>query len=241
MNEGEETPLAGVEDVAAERDAVVERVTEHAGGMASELARIDGGDYGSRSFSTDRGKWTLKYEAGTVQYLRFEGTSGGETYVVSEHRSPDPGALARAMADYGAFAEAFDEYVRSLDGLLADVPGEFPEVRSAAAVAAERDRIADRMREATDAMAGELHRFEGEQYGTFAARVGGTRWELKRERERTSYLRVGGEDGVYLLSQYGPASAADMRALVEDFAPFVEAFNDHVESLEADLSRVTFD
>jgi hypothetical protein len=41
-------------------------------------------------------------------------------------------------------------------------------------------------------MAGELHRYEMDEYGTFAARVDGTRWELKREGSRTSYLRVGG-------------------------------------------------
>ena len=241
MTEGVETPVPGVEDVAAERDEVVDRVADHAGEMARELAVLDGGDYGQRSFTTDRGKWTLKYDAGAIQYLRYEGRSGGETYVVSTHRPPDPEALARAMADYDAFVAAFDEYVESLDGLFADVPDEFPAVSSASSVAAERDRIAGRMREAADAMAGELHRYENEPYGTFAVRVGGTRWELKRDRDRASYLRVGGEDGVYLLSQYGPASAPDVRALAEDFGAFVGAFNDRVDSLEAELSRITFE
>lgn len=241
MSEGTETPVSGVEDVAAERDEVLARVTDHAGGMARELALLDGGDYGQRSFSTDRGTWTLKYEAGAVQYLRFEGTSGGETYVVSTHRPPDPEELARAMADYGAFVDAFNDYVESLAGLFDDVDDEFPAVASAEAVVAERDRIADRMREAADAMAGELHRFGGDAYGTYAARVGGTRWELKWERDRASYLRVGGEGGVYLLSQYGPAAAPDVRAHAADFGGFVDAFNDHVDALDADLSRVSLD
>ncbi|WP_254537091.1 hypothetical protein [Halomarina litorea] len=241
MTEGTETPVSGAEDAAAERDEVVARMTEHAGEMARELALLDGGDYGQRSFSTDRGKWTLKYEAGAVQYLRFEGKSGGETYVVSTHRPPDPEALARARADYDAFVEAFNDYVESLDGLFDDAADEFPEVASAESVVAERDRIAGRMREAADAMAGELHRFGGDEYGTYATRVGGTRWELKWERDRASYLRVGGEGGVYLLSQYGPASAPDVRALADDFAGFVDAFNAHVDALDADLSRVTLD
>lgn len=239
MTEATETPVSGVEDVAAERDEVVSRVRDHAGEMARDLARLQGGDYGRKSFSTDAGEWTLKHEAGALAHLRFESTGGREVYVVSAHRPPEPDDLAAAMDDYGAFAAAFDEYVASLDGTLADVPAAFPDVRSAEAVVEERDRIAEAMRETADAMAGELHRYEGSEYGEFSVRVEGRRWKLKRERERVSYLRAGGRDGVYLLSQYGPASAPDVRALADEFRAFVRAFNDRVAELEADLSRVS--
>jgi len=88
-------------------------------------------------------------------------------------------------------------------------------------------------------MAGELHRYDGSDYGTFAARVDGKRWELKREESRASYLRVGGEGGVYLLSQYAPPSAADVRQYADAFGGFVDAFNEHVRELNEGLSEVS--
>ncbi|MDL5362604.1 hypothetical protein [Halalkalicoccus sp. NIPERK01] len=229
----------GIEGVAARRDELVEGVREHAGRIAYRLARLQGGEYGQRTFPTARGEWTVKYEAGDLQYLRYDPDSGPETYVVSTKRPPDPEALAEALSDYGAFVAAFNDHVRSLDGVLDDVEVEFPEIEPTDGVVAQRDRVLGRVREACDWIAGELHRYEGGEYGTFAARVSGTRWELKRERDRASYLRVGGSGGIYLLSQYGPPSAADIREHVPDFRGFVEAYNDHVEEVESDLRRVS--
>jgi len=108
-----------------------------------------------------------------------------------------------------------------------------------AAVAAERDRIVGRIRDCADEMAGQLHRVEGGEYGTWTTTVDGTRWELKRDGDRAAYLRVGGEDGIYLLSQYAPPSAVDVRALAPDVADFVASFNDHVEGLASDLGGVS--
>lgn len=224
--------------VAAERDAVVAAVRDHAGQLAYALAKIEGGDYGDRTFETADGEWTMKYEGGDLSYLRFVPRSGTEIYVVSTKQPPEPTALATAMADYESFVAAFDEYVRSLDGLLDDVSTDFPAVASAEDVIAERDRIAERIRDACNRMAGELHRYEGSEYGTFTARVDGTRWELKRDGARTTYLRVGGSGGTYLLSQYGPPSATDVREFAPDFGGFVDAYNDHVATLEIDLERV---
>ncbi|WP_049922658.1 hypothetical protein [Halopiger djelfimassiliensis] len=226
--------------VARNRDAVVSRVRTQAGEIARELAVLTGGDYGRETFDTDSGSWTLAYEAGDVQYLRYEPRSGSETYVVSSKQPPEPAALDDAMDDYEAFVAAYNEHVASFEGLFTDVPDEFPEVASTAALAAERDRIVERIREVADAMASELHRYDGE-YGTYATTVTGTRWELKWDGDVASYLRVGGSDGTYLLSQYGPPSAPDVRRLVGDVGAFVEAFNEHVESVEADLSTVSFD
>ncbi|QRV16338.1 hypothetical protein JMJ58_05455 [Haloterrigena salifodinae] len=238
MTEGLETDVEGMEDVAQRRDELAARVRTHAGEIARELAVFQGGDYGQQTFQTDAGTWTIKYEAGDVQYLRFEPKSGEETYVVSSKQPPEPEALETAMGDYGAFVAAYNEYVRSFEGLLADVPEEFPEIESTAELVAERDRILERIRDVGNAMASELHRYEGE-YGTYATTANGSRWELKFDGDTASYLRVGGSDGVYLISQYGPPSATEVRRLADDVAAFVESFNEHVEDLEADLSTVS--
>ena len=238
MIDGLDDDVADAEAVRERRDEVVAQVTDHAARVARELSVLRGGDYGQASFETDRGTWTLKYEAGTVQYLRFE-SGGAETYVVSTKQAPEPRALAEAMADYGAFVAAFDEYVRSLDGVLDDVTLDLPEVASTDAVVAERDRIVGRIREVATRMAGELHRAEGTNYGTFRARVDGARWELKWEDGRPSYLRVGGEGGVYLLSQYQPPAPRDLRDRAEDVRGFVEAFNEHVREISAELETVS--
>jgi len=224
--------------VAAERDAVVAAVRDHAGQLAYALARLQGGDYGDRTFATADGEWTVKYEGGDLEYLRFSPRAGEETYVVSTQQPPEPAALATAMADYPAFVAAFDEHVRSLDGVLDGVSTDFPEPASTESVVTERDRIVARIREVCDRMAGELHRYEVDEYGTFTARVDGTRWELKREGSAASYLRVGGSGGTYLLSQYGPPSAPDVREFAPDFGGFVDAYNDHVAALELDLERI---
>lgn len=239
MTELTDEEVASTEDAAAERDELVARVTDHAGTIARQLALLQGGDYGQRTFDTDDGEWTLKYEAGAIQYLRFDGGPGGETYVVSTKQPPEPEALAAAMADYDAFVESYNEYVASLDGVLDDVDADFPEVASTESVVAQRDRVLNRIRDAADRMALECSRYEGDEYGTFSARVSGTRWELKWDQDGASYLRVGGEGGVYLLSQYEAPSARDVRRLADDFEGFVEAYNDHVEDLDADLSNVS--
>ncbi|WP_433624702.1 hypothetical protein [Halomicrococcus sp. NG-SE-24] len=238
MTEPFELDVDSTETVAERRDEVVARVRDHAGQIARELARLQGGDYGQRTFGTDDGEWTVKYEAGDLQYLRFDG-GRGETYVVSTKRQPEPEALAAALADYDAFVASYNRYVASLDGVLDDVSADFPAVESTDAVVSERDRILERVREATDRMAHELSRYEGGDYGTFSTRVSGTRWELKWDGDGASYLRVGGEGGVYLLSQYEPPSTRDVRELAGEFAAFVEAFNAHVDGLESDLSHVS--
>jgi hypothetical protein len=239
MSEGIEFDVESAGDAAERRDEVVARVTEHAGRIARELALLQGGDYGRRAFTTDAGEWTLKYEAGAIDYLRFDPRSGEEVYVVSTKRPPDPEALARAVADYGAFVEAYNAYVASLSGVLDDVAVDFPAPVSTESVAAERDRVLDAVREVCDEMAAGLHRYEGTEYGTFAARVAGSRWELKRDGDVASYLRVGGEGGLYLLSQYGPPSAPDVRELVGDFPAFVEAYNDEIREVEGGLSALS--
>jgi len=238
MTAGLDADVVGTDAATERRDEVVAEVTDHAGRVARELARLQGGDYGQREFETDRGTWTLKYEAGDVQYLRFEGR-GVDTYVVSTQQPPDPDALADAMTDYDAFVESFNEYVRSLDGVLDDVSGELPEVASVDSVVEQREQVLSRMREACDQMAQQLRRAEGGDYGTFSARVRNSRWELKWEEGRTSYLRVGGEGGVYIISQYQPPSAYDLRAHADDFPGFVEAFNKHVAELSETLETVS--
>ncbi|RQG98572.1 hypothetical protein [Natrarchaeobius oligotrophus] len=240
MTDELEDPVDGLGEIAQQRDEVARRVRTHAGEIARELALLQGGDYGQETFETDAGRWTLKYEAGDVQYLRFDPRSGAETYVVSSKQPPEPAALESAMADYGAFVAAYNEYVASFEGMFADVSTEFPPVSSTAELVAERDRIVDRIREVANAMASELYRYDGE-YGTYAATISGTRWELKWDGDVASYLRVGGSDGTYLVSQYGPPAADEVRRLVDDVDAFVDAFNDHVEELEADLSTVSFD
>ena len=238
MIEGLDADVAGAEAATERRDEVVERVTEHAATVARELSILQGGDYGRASFETDRGTWTLKYEAGTVQYLRFE-DGGTETYVVSSKGRPEPEELATAMADYGAFVEAFAAHVDSLDGVLDDVSVDVPEVASTESVVAERERILGRIRECANRMAGELHRVAGSNYGTFETRVEGSRWELKWEDGRAQYLRVGGEGGVYLLSQYEPPSPRDLRRHVDDVSEFVDAYNEHVREISAELATVS--
>ncbi|WP_122089531.1 hypothetical protein [Halalkalicoccus subterraneus] len=230
---------ADIEEITARRDELVGAVRDHAGRIAYQLARLQGGDYGQRSFSTDRGEWTLKYEAGDLQYLRYSPTSGSDTYVVSTKQPPEPAALAEALADYEGFVASYNEYVRSLDGVLDGVSTDFPGIETTDEVVAQRDRVLERVRETCDLIAGELHRYEGGDYGSFATRVSGTRWELKWEGATASYLRVGGSGGVYLLSQYEPPSAADIREYAPAFQGFVEAYNDHVDDLESDLRRVT--
>jgi hypothetical protein len=227
------------DDLVATRDDTVEAVRSHAGQIARQLALLQGGDYGQQTFKTDDGEWTVKYEAGDLQYLRFSARSGDDVYVVSTKQPPEPSQLQRAMADYDAFVEAYNRYVHSLDGILDDVQTEFPKVATTDSVVTERDRLVERIRDVADAIAGELHRYDGTDYGTFSARVNGTRWELKREHARVSYLRIGGQSGTYLVSQYEPPSAPDVREHADDFVAFVEAYNDHVEDLEADLSGIS--
>ncbi|PSQ47005.1 hypothetical protein BRD15_07920 [Halobacteriales archaeon SW_6_65_15] len=238
MTELFESDLQSAESVVERRDEVVAQVRDHAGRIARQLALLQGGDYGKRTFETDDGEWTVKYEAGDLQFLLFEG-GRSETYVVSTKQPPEPEPLAEALEDYDAFVESFNRYVESLDGGLDDVAADFPRVASTETVVAERDRILGRVSEVADQMARELGRYEGDEYGTFATRVAGTRWELKWEDGGASYLRVGGQGGIYLLSQYEPPSAKDVRNLAADVPEFVAAFNDHVEDLEADLSHVS--
>jgi hypothetical protein len=235
-----EGEVADAEELAAERDDVVAQVRDHAGQVARQLALLRGGDYGSETFKTDAGAWTVKFEAGDLQYLKFDPKRGGDIYVVSTKHPPDPEDLATAMRDYDAFVESFAEYVDSLSGVLDDVETDFPAVASTESVVAERDRVVGDIREVCNAMAGQLHRYDGTDYGTWTTTVDGTRWELKRELDQAQYLRVDGRDGVYLLSQYEPPSAADVRAFVDDVPAFVDAFNDHVTDLEVDLAGVEF-
>lgn len=227
------------EDAVERRDEVVAAVREHAGGIARSLSRLEGGEYGRRSFTVEGGEWTLKYEDGGLDFLRFEGRAGLDVYVVSTKRAPEPEPLARAMEHYDAFVAAYDEYVESMQGVLDDISTEFSTPASAGDVVAERDRIVARVREVADEMAGELHRYEGAEYGTFARTVDGTRWELKWADGRMSYLRVGGTGGVYLLGQYGPPAAPDVREHAPDFAGFVDAYNDHVRELSDALATVS--
>ena len=238
MTEQFESSVESAEDAAERRDEVVAQVRDHAGEIARELALLQGGDYGKRSFDTDDGEWTVKYEGGDLQYLRFDG-GRTDTYVVSTQQPPDPEALDAALEDYDAFVAAFNRYVRSLDGVLDDVATDFPEVESTDSVVAERQRILGRVREVADQMARQLARYEGGDYGSFAKRVAGSRWELKWDADGASYLRVGGEGGIYLLSQYEQPSAHDVRSLAEDVPAFVEAFNDYVDDLDASLDGVS--
>jgi len=224
--------------VADRRDEIVEAVRAHAGRIAYQLALLQGGDYGSRDIDTDRGTWTVKYEGGDLEYLLFSPKSGADVYVISTKRDPEPGPLATALADYGAFVRGFNDYVASLEGVLDDVSAEFPDATTTETAVAERDRVLDAVRDACDRMAGELHRYEGGDYGTYAARVDGTRWELKWDRDDVSYLRAGGSGGVYLLSQYEAPSAADVRQYAPKFRGFVEAYNEEIADLESELAVI---
>ena len=227
-----------VDTIAERRDEVVAAVSSHAGRIAYQLALLQGGDYGDRDVATDAGTWTVKYEGGDLEYLRFSPKSGDDVYVVSTKRDPEPGPLADALADYDAFVRGFNDYVASLGGVLDDVSTDFPAAATTETVVAERDRVLDAVHDAADRMAGELHRYEGGDYGTYAVRVDGLRWELKWDRDGVSYLRAGGSGGVYLLSQYEAPSAADVREYAPRFRGFVEAYNDEVASLEAELAEV---
>jgi hypothetical protein len=226
---------ASVTEIVDRRDAIVDAVRDHAGGLARDLARLQGGDYGRKQFKTDDGTWTVKYEAGDLEFLRFEGART-DVYLVSTKQPPEAEPLATALTDYESFIESWNEFVESRAGMLADVPGEFPSPASTQSVVAERDRIATAIRETADEMAAELHAVEASEYGTFAARVDGTRWELNRDADRTSYLRVGGEGGSYLVSQYGPPSAETVREYAAEFEGFLDAFEEHLEELEAELT-----
>ncbi len=224
--------------VAERRDAVVDAVRDHAGRIAYELALLEGGDYGRVGFETDSGEWTVKYEAGELEFLLFDPTSGSEVYVVSTKRQPEPGALATALADYPAFVRAFNDHVAAAEEQLADVPTGFPEPASTENAVNERRRILDRVEETCDEIAGQLHRLEGGEYGTYESRIDGQRWELNWDRDGVSYLRIGGSDGVYLLSQYAPPEASDVRRYVPQFPAFVEAYNETVADRTETLSRV---
>lgn len=230
--------VADVASVTERREEILSAIKDHAGQVAYNLARLEGGDYGRRSFSTDRGEWTVKYEAGDLDFLLYEPRGGGKTYVVSTQQPAEPEPLAGALADYGQFIRGYNDYVATLDGLLDDVGDDFPPVETTDGVAAERDRLVERIRSCCDRMAGELHRYEGSDYGTFSARVDSTRWELKREHDSVSYLRAGGSGGIYLLSQYGPPSANDVREYAPQFRGFVDAYNDHVSELELELEQI---
>ena len=238
MIEGLDVDVVGTDAAATRRDEIVAAVTDHASEIARELARLQGGDYGQATFETDAASWTLKYEAGDVQYLRYE-RGGREIYVVSTQQPPAPGALATALSDYDAFVAAFNEHVRSLDGVLDDVTTEFPEVATVDDVVATRQAILSELREVADAMAQQLYRYSGDSYGTFTTRIDGSRWELNWEEGRADYLRVGGEGGVYLLSQYQPPDAHDLRAHADDVSAFVAAYNDHVREISASLETVS--
>lgn len=224
--------------VADRRDELVAAVRDHAGTIAYQLARLQGGDYGRTELSTAAGEWTVKHEAGELEFLLFSPTSGSDVYVISTKQPPDPEDLADALDDYAAFVAAWNEYVASLSGVLDDVSAEFPEPISTDGVVAERDRVLDAIREACTVMAGEIYRYEGDDYGTYTARVDGNRWELKWDEGTVSYLRVGGSGGVYVLSQYGAPSAADVREYADPFRGFVEAYNAFVDDLESDLATV---
>jgi len=224
--------------VAARRDELTTVLQDHAGGIAYQLAKLQGGDYGRETFKTSNGTWTVKHEAGDLDFLLFDPKKGGEIYVVSQKSEPDPEELSRALEDYGTFVRAFDDYVAEQEALLHDIDAEFPEAATTADAVAERRRVLDRIEEVADRIAGELHRYEGGEYGTFAARVESERWELNWDRDGVSYLRVGGSDGVYLVSQYAAPEAADLRRYAPLFEKFVEAYNEEVAALERTLEKV---
>ncbi len=233
-----EADLATVAESAEQRDAIVRQVRDHAGKVARELALLGGGDYGQESFDTDSGTWTLKYDGGDIAYLRYAPRSGAEIYVISTKQPPEPAKLATAMADYEAFVDAYNEHVESLADVLTDVTIETPAVASTEEIVAARDGLVAQIETVADRMAGELNRYDGE-YGTYATTVSGTRWELKWDGPTASYLRVGGEGGTYILSQYEPPSAPEIKRYAPEFGDFVAAFNEYVEQLEADLSTVS--
>ncbi len=230
--------LADVEAITERREEIIAEIRDHAGRVAYDLARVEGGEYGRRSLSTERGEWTVKYENGDLEFLKYEPNGGGETYVVSNRRLAEPEALACALEDYAAFVDAYNEHVGMMDGLLAGVEATFPTVASSASLVDDRDRIVTAIEVCCDRIAAELHRYEGSDYGTFSARIDSTRWELKRDRDGVSYLRIGGSSGAYLLSQYGPPSADDVREYAPQFGDFVDAYNEYTAEIEADLGTI---
>jgi len=240
MVDGLNAETATTAALRQQREAVLEAVTAHAGEIARELALLEGGDYGRRAFTTNRGEWTVKYEAGRLEFLLFESKGRAEAYVISTKQPPEPKALLDAMEEYDAFVAAYNDFVDSREGILDAVDTNFPEVTSTATIVEERDQIVAAIREVATDIAQQCYRYEGTDYGMFATTVDGTRWELKWEEGQVSYLRVGGEGGVYLLSQYSPPSAPDVRALAGDVERFVEAFNEWVDDLEVDLQQVSF-
>jgi len=239
MELGVDITTASTADIREHRTQLLEAVESHAGEIARELALLEGGDYGRRTFSTARGEWTIKYEAGRLEFLLFESKSGAETYVISTKQPPEVDALRDALVDYAAFVEAYNQFVVSREGVLDDIDPTFPAVRSTERIVAERDRVVGAINEVATAIAQQCYRYEGTNYGMFTRTVDGTRWELKWEEGHVSYLRVGGEGGIYLLSQYSPPSAPDVRALAGDVEGFVAAFNSWADGLEADLSTVS--
>ena len=224
--------------VADRRDDLVAAVRDHAGTIAYQLARLQGGDYGRQELSTPGGTWTVKHEAGELEFLLFSPKSGSDVYVISTKQPPEPADLSAALGDYANFVAAWNEWVDSLSGVLDDVHVDFPEPASTDGLVAERDRVLDAIREAASVMAGEIYRYEGDDYGTFTARVDGDRWELKWEEGAVSYLRVGGSGGLYLLSQYEAPSAVDVREHADAVRGFIEAYNEFVAEVESDLTAV---
>ncbi len=239
MEPGFDITTASTEALRAHRQELLESVGSHAGEIARELALLEGGDYGRRTFQTDRGEWTIKYEAGRLEFLLFESKGGAKTYVISTKQPPEPDALGDALVDYAAFVESYNDFVDSREGVLDDIEPAFPEVRSTETIVADRDQIVAAIHEVATEIAQQCYRYEGADYGMFTRTVDGTRWELKWEEGQVSYLRVGGEGGIYLLSQYSPPSAPDVRTLADDVEGFVSAFNAWVDELEADLSTVS--
>ena len=224
--------------VADRRDDLVAAVRDHAGTIAYQLARLQGGDYGRQELSTPGGTWTVKHEAGELEFLLFSPKSGSDVYVISTKQPPEPADLSAALGNYANFVAAWNEWVDSLSGVLDDVHVDFPEPASTDGLVAERDRVLDAIREAASVMAGEIYRYEGDDYGTFTARVDGDRWELKWEEGAVSYLRVGGSGGLYLLSQYEAPSAVDVREHADAVRGFIEAYNEFVTEVESDLAAV---
>ena len=230
--------IADVETVAARRDELVSAVRSHAGAIAHQLARLQGSDYGRIELPTDDGEWTVKHEAGELDFLLFSPRSGSDIYVVSTKHPPEPAGLATALAAYPAMVAAWNDHVDSLSGVLDDVSTAFPDPAATDDLVAERDRVLGAIRETCAVIAGEIYRYEGDDYGTFTARVDGDRWELKWDEGAVSYLRIGGSNGVYLLSQYEAPGAPDVREYADSFAGFVAAYNDFVDDLESDLETI---
>ena len=184
MVDGLNVETASTDELRAQREAILADVRSHAGEIARELALLEGGDYGRRSFTGDRGEWTVKYEAGRLEFLLFESKSGAETYVISTKQPPEPTALRDAMQDYDAFVAAYNDFVDTREEVLDDVDPTFPDVRSTETVVADRDRIVAAIHEVATEIAQRCYRYEGTTYGTFSTTVDGTRWELRSEERR---------------------------------------------------------